>query len=89
MREAFAVKTITVLVDGKVVDVQAGSTVIAALGHCSATTRRSVHGFARAPLCGMGICQECRVRIDGEAHRLACQTACREGMCIDTDEGAS
>eukprot|EP01035_Chromulina_nebulosa_P006512 gene6513-8807_t len=32
-------------------------------------------GEARAPLCGMGVCHECRVHIQGRI-RLACQTAC-------------
>jgi succinate dehydrogenase/fumarate reductase-like Fe-S protein len=31
----------------------------------------------------MGICQECRVMIDGR-RRLACQTLCRDGMHVDT-----
>lgn len=52
-------------------------------GGASGTTRRSVGGVLRAPLCGMGVCQECRVTIDGRAHVLACQTLCRAGMCIE------
>ena len=47
------------------------------------TTRTSVSGQRRAPLCGMGICQECRVTIDGQ-RRLACQTLCRDGMQVET-----
>ena len=43
-------------------------------------TRRSVTGAPRAPLCGMGICYECRVTIDGTPHRLSCQTLCADGM---------
>jgi len=31
----------------------------------------------------MGICQECRVLIDGQ-RRLACQTLCVEGMAVQT-----
>ena len=46
-------------------------------------TRTSVGGQRRAPLCGMGICQECRVTIDG-SRRLACQTHCRDGMQVHT-----
>jgi succinate dehydrogenase/fumarate reductase-like Fe-S protein len=46
-------------------------------------SRTSVSGQRRAPLCGMGICQECRVNIDG-LRRLACQTICREGMRVET-----
>lgn len=38
---------------------------------------------ARAAFCGMGICQECRVMIDGQ-RRLACQTLCSDGMEIQT-----
>src|SRR5437899_12801261 len=47
--------------------------------------RRSVNGEPRGPLCGMGICFECRVAIDGEPHRLSCQTPCKPGMTICTD----
>lgn len=46
--------------------------------------RRSVGGEARFPVCGMGICFECRVTIDGEPHRRSCQTSVREGMEIKT-----
>ena len=38
----------------------------------------------RAPLCGMGICQECRVTIDGIAQQLACQTICMPDMQVLT-----
>jgi succinate dehydrogenase/fumarate reductase-like Fe-S protein len=31
----------------------------------------------------MGICQECRVLIDGR-RRLACQTLCHDGMHVQT-----
>jgi aerobic-type carbon monoxide dehydrogenase small subunit (CoxS/CutS family) len=37
----------------------------------------------RAPFCGMGVCQECRVLIDGR-RRLACQAVCAEGMRVET-----
>ena len=64
------------------VRVPAGSTVVAAIaqqppGH----TRLSVSGQWRAPLCGMGVCHECRVLINGR-ERLACQTVCEDGMVI-------
>ena len=66
------------------VRVPAGSSVAAALaqqppGH----TRLSVSGQWRAPLCGMGVCHECRVLINGR-ERLACQTVCEDGMHITT-----
>ena len=49
--------------------------------------RRSVRGEARAPLCGMGICFECRVTIDGVAHCRSCQSVCRAGMEVLTEDG--
>jgi sarcosine oxidase subunit alpha len=48
--------------------------------------RRSVSGEPRGPLCGMGICFECRVRIEGAAHVRSCQTLCENGMDVRTDE---
>ena len=35
-------------------------------------------------LCGMGVCFECRVTIDGTPHTRSCQTIVREGMVIET-----
>jgi sarcosine oxidase subunit alpha len=46
--------------------------------------RRSVDGTPRGPLCGMGICHECRVTIDGVAHRRACLVPVSEGMHVST-----
>jgi len=61
----------------------------AALGEAPAgITRRSVGGKLRAPLCGMGVCQECRVTINGRAHVLSCQTLCLPGMDVQTGAAA-
>nr|WP_315400186.1 (2Fe-2S)-binding protein [uncultured Duganella sp.] len=76
---------ITVTIDERSVNVAPGVTVAAAIAMAgSVVTRRSVGGAARAPLCGMGVCQECRVTIDGSAHQLSCQTLCAEGMRVRT-----
>jgi len=48
--------------------------------------RRSVTGEARGPLCGMGICFECRVTVNGVAHVRSCQTLREDGMDVRTDE---
>lgn len=74
-------------VDGNLVRVKAGSSVAAALRISGGmgVARTSVTGQARAPFCGMGVCQECRVLIDGR-RRLACQTVCGEGMRVETSE---
>ena len=70
--------------DGQPQRVPAGVTVAAALYIAGpGITRISVSGERRAAFCGMGICQECRVLIDGQ-RRLACQTLCVEGMAVQT-----
>ncbi|QOF78537.1 (2Fe-2S)-binding protein [Variovorax sp. 38R] len=72
-------------IDGQQVRVKAGSSVAAALRVAGGmgAARTSVTGQPRAPFCGMGVCQECRVQIDGR-RRLACQTVCAEGMHVET-----
>jgi predicted molibdopterin-dependent oxidoreductase YjgC len=80
---------ISLSIDGHTVTVPAGSTVVAAVaaaaGAAGATiNRRSVSGMLRGPLCGMGVCHECRVTIDGRAHQLACQTPCAPNMQVRT-----
>lgn len=70
--------------DGRPLSVAPGTTVAAALAlGGDGSARTSVSGQRRAPLCGMGVCQECRVTIDG-LRRLACQTLCRDGMHVET-----
>lgn len=87
---------VTIFIDGQPVCAPAGSSVAAAIlsrsspratGVGVGCTRISVSGERRAPLCGMGICHECRAAVDGRL-RLACQTPCREGMHIDTAQEA-
>ncbi len=84
-----AAETIQVVVDGRALAVGAGASVIAALVMADRMcTRLSVSGEPRFALCGMGQCHECRVTIDGRAHRLACQVRCVDGMVIETGCGA-
>jgi predicted molibdopterin-dependent oxidoreductase YjgC len=80
-------KAITLNINARPVSVEAGTTVAAAIARAVSVhgiTRRSVSGERRAPLCGMGVCQECRVSIDGRLHQLACQTLCANGMEVVT-----
>ena len=75
-------------VDGRGIEVEAGTTVAAALAIAGVSgSRLSVTGEPREALCGMGVCQECRVTIDGRAHALACQTLCRDGQRVQTRNG--
>ncbi len=47
--------------------------------------RRSVTGEPRGPLCGMGICHECRLTINGEPHAKSCQVVVEPGMDINAN----
>ena len=79
-------EAVRLLVNGVAVTVSAGSMVSTAVLKTGVSSfRRSVTGEPRGPLCGMGICFECRVTIDGEAHCRSCQTVCRNGMDVRTD----
>ncbi len=72
-------------VDGRRIEAEAGATVAAALANSGvASLRESVGGEPRGVLCAMGVCFECRVRIDGEPHRRACVESVRNGMEIST-----
>ena len=59
---------LTVMVNGAAVVVPAGTTVAVAMAIAGQACRTSVSGEPRGPLCGMGICFECRVAIDGKPH---------------------
>ncbi|HEU5335342.1 MAG TPA: (2Fe-2S)-binding protein [Terriglobales bacterium] len=74
-------------INGVEVRVPRGCTVAAAvLLSGRSAFRRSISGEARGPLCGMGICFECRVRVDGQAHVRSCQLLCRDGMEVTLGE---
>ncbi|MBV8466704.1 MAG: (2Fe-2S)-binding protein [Burkholderiales bacterium] len=74
---------LTILLNGQRCEVQRGITLAAALA--GSPSRRSVSGKPRAALCGMGICHECRVTVDGHAQQRACQVLVREGMEVECE----
>lgn len=75
---------IELFIDSQMVTVVEGTTVAAALYKANhGYSRLSVTGEPRTPFCGMGVCQECRVTIDG-LRKLACQTLCQTGMQVET-----
>jgi len=74
-----------VYVNGRPIEVSPAATAAVACLKAGRATRRSATGEPRAPLCGMGICYECRAVVDGVAQERTCTIPCREGMRIDTD----
>ena len=79
-------KPIRLTINGHAVDAPVGASVAAAVAMHGLHLRRSPRGEMRAPLCGMGVCFECRVRIDGIAQQRACMVEAREGMRVQTDD---
>lgn len=74
---------IQLFINGQSVFVIEGTSVAAALAQAKSYSRLSVCGEKRIPFCGMGVCQECRVNING-LRVLACQTLCQQDMKVET-----
>jgi len=77
---------LTVRVNGAAVSVPAGATVAVAMAISGQPCRSSVTGEPRGPLCGMGICFECRAVVNGIPHSRTCQLLCEPNMEVKTDE---
>lgn len=78
---------VTIVVDGRDVRVPTGVSVAAAMLSAGVGAfRESVNGSVRGPLCGMGVCYECRVMIDDVAHRRACLVMVADGLRVSTHD---
>jgi predicted molibdopterin-dependent oxidoreductase YjgC len=79
---------VTIELDGTSVEAYEGDTVAAvllALGE--AATRRTVGGEPRGLFCGMGVCFDCLVVVDGVPNTRACMTWVRDGLCVQRQDG--
>jgi predicted molibdopterin-dependent oxidoreductase YjgC len=75
-----------VTIDGANVIVPRGITVAAAMMNAGLSIRTSVSNEPRAALCGMGICHECRVTIDGREQQRSCLAVVSPGMVITRND---
>ncbi len=80
---------ITVSVDGRPLPAFAGETVAALLlSQGIRTFRHTAKGHQpRSIFCGIGICYECLVTVDGVPNIRACLTPLAPGMAIETSVG--
>lgn len=76
---------ITLSINGRDVAVPEGISVAAAIALAGEPFRRSLSGGRRAPLCGMGVCFECRATVDGVAQQRTCLIPAAAGMKVTTD----
>jgi D-hydroxyproline dehydrogenase subunit gamma len=82
-------QTVTVLVEGVPVSLNAGESAAAAalLAGLAFTRNSAIGGEPRVPYCMMGVCFECLMVIDGIASRQACLVPVQEGMRIERQNG--
>ncbi len=75
----------SITVDGRSVAARAGQSLAAALvGAGIRAFHRTTGGELRGPYCGIGLCFECVVTVDGEPNVRACMVPAREGMEVLT-----
>ncbi|MFL2550437.1 MAG: (2Fe-2S)-binding protein [Arenicellales bacterium] len=76
---------VTFQFDGQTVHSYAGESVAAALIAAGVyATRLSEKGMPRGYFCGMGVCWECIVRINGISTERACRQTVEDGMFVET-----
>ena len=79
----------TVTLDGREIDALPGQTVAAALWAAGVTSWRTTRGggHPRGVFCGIGVCFDCLVTVNGRANQRACLLPVRPGDTIRTQEG--
>lgn len=80
---------ITFTFNGATLTAPEGQSLAAALiSHEERLTRYTRHqGSPRGLFCGIGICYDCLIVIDGERNQRSCITLVREGMKVETQDG--
>ena len=81
---------ITIRVNGRSLAATPGETVLAALTAAGfrVLKKSNVRGEARGAFCGMGVCYECLVTINGVPKQRSCMAEVAENMEIIIDEPA-
>lgn len=74
--------------DGRPVRFDPGQTVGAALMAAGIRSWRTtrVHGRPRGLFCGIGICFDCLVTVDGRPNERACRIPAHSGLVVSTQE---
>src|SRR3954464_13032457 len=69
--------------DGREIEALEGETIAAALAASDiVTVRQARSGAPRGPFCGMGVCFDCLVTVDGRPSQRACLTKVLAGMDV-------
>lgn len=81
-------RAVALTLDGRPVTAYEGesvATLLLAEGH--AATRFTQGGSPRGVFCGMGVCFDCLVVVDGVPNTRACVTWVRDGMVVSRQDG--
>jgi len=79
---------VDMLLDGRPVEAYDGETVAAVLlAQGEIATRTTVKGEPRGIFCGIGLCFDCLVVVDGVPNTRACMTWVRDGMRVERQDG--
>ncbi len=79
---------VTILLDGEPIEAYEGDTVAAVLlARGEIATRTTPGGEPRGIFCGMGVCFDCLMVIDGVPNTRACMKWVREGLEARRQEG--
>jgi predicted molibdopterin-dependent oxidoreductase YjgC len=82
-------RRLVIVVDGQEITAYEGESIAAALlASGQRFTRFTARtGETRGYFCGMGVCQDCLVTMDGLPNVRACMTPVRDGARIDVQHG--
>lgn len=73
--------------DGREIPIRPGQSVAAALTSAGERAfRQTAKGAQRGLFCGMGVCQDCLVTVDGIPNQRACMTKAAPGQRVATQE---
>ena len=80
---------LTILVDGQELSAHEGESIAAALIAAQRRTARLSPraGEPRGYFCGMGVCHDCLMTVDGVPNVRACMTPVRAGLRVETQRG--
>ncbi len=71
--------------DGRAIPARAGQSLAAALTEAGQRVfRQTARGAGRGLFCGMGVCQDCLLTVDGLANQRACMTLAANGSTVQT-----
>lgn len=82
-------RPVTIMVDGSALAAFEGESIAAALLAAGRPTARSSPRRAepRGYFCGMGVCHDCLMVVDGLPNVRTCMTVVRDGQRVETQRG--